>query len=330
MSYHEVRRRRRRRVLAAVVGLLMVLAVAYGFTRWQSERQVSREYLDGALRFADGEADAAVRLADLVERLEQIGRPGMVTVLDELREQTRVLAAGLGEAGEPPGELAGGNLYLQIAARRWGDGVAALRRGLLALSASATNEKGRDWIHQGLMDLRVGDTAYAGFLAILDKVDTSDLAREFPAVAFVAAADEALYDADELAARLVMTPSLGATQNLAVADLHLDPSPVGEQMGLPVVPLSASLSVEVTVANRGTARVASREVALDLTSQDGTIHQDSRSLGPLDPGAAVTVLFVDLPVEPGKLYEIIVSLVGEDDNPLDDQVSFTFIRNAGA
>lgn len=330
MSYHEVRRRRRRRVLAAVVGLVAVLAVAYGVTRWQSDRQVSREYLDSALEFADGEADMAVRLADLVDRLEQIGRPGMVTILDEVLEQTGLLSTGLADAGEPPGELAAGDLYLHIAAERWEDGVVSLRRGLLALTASASDENGREWLQQGLMDLRVGDTAYAGFLEILGGVDISDLGRDFPEVAFVAPAEEALYDADGLAARLVMTPGLEATQNLAVADLHLDPAPVGEQMGLPVVPLSESLAVEVTVANRGTARVASAEVALDLISQDGSIHQESRVLGAMEPGAATTVGFTDLPVEPGKLYEIVVSLVGGDDNPADDQVSFTFIRNSGA
>ena len=330
MSYHEVRRRRRRRVLAAAVGLLVILGVAYGVTRWQSDRQVSREYLDQALDFAHGEAELAGRLADLVDRLEQIGRPGMVTILDELQESTISLTAGLREAGEPPGELASGDLYLHIAADRWEDGVASLRRGLLALSASGTDESGRGWLQQGLMDLRVGDTAYAGFLEILEGVDLSDLGRDFPEVAFIAAADEAVYDADGLAQRLVMTPGLEATQNLAVADLHLDPAPVGEQMGLPVVPLSESLGVEVTVANRGTARMASGEVALDLISQDGSIYQESRSLGALEPGAATAVGFADLPVEPGKLYEIVVSLVGEDDNPLDDEVSFTFIRNSGA
>ena len=330
MSYHEVRRRRRRRVLAAAVGLLVILGVAYGVTRWQSDRQVSREYLDQALDFADGQAELAGRLADLVDRLEQIGRPGMVTILDELQESTISLTAGLREAGEPPGELASGDLYLHIAADRWEDGVASLRRGLLALSASGTDESGRGWLQQGLMDLRVGDTAYAGFLEILDGVNLSDLGRDFPEVAFIAAADEAVYDADGLAQRLVMTPGLEATQNLAVADLHLDPAPVGEQMGLPVVPLSESLGVEVTVANRGTARMASGEVALDLISQDGSIYQESRSLGALEPGAATSVGFADLPVEPGKLYEIVVSLVGEDDNPLDDEVSFTFIRNSGA
>ncbi len=327
MSYQEVRRRRRRRVLAALVGLVVILAVVYAATRWQSERQVSREYLDGALAFADGEADLAGRLADMLDRLEHIGRPGMATILDELQERAAALAGDLEDAGSPPGELGSGDLYLHIAAVRWQDGIAYLRRGLLALSESAVDENGRDWLCRGLVDLRVGDSAFAGFLEILEGMDTSDLGRDFPVVAFVAAEDAVLYDADDLARRLVMTPGLEATVNLAVADLRLDPAPVGEQVGLPVVPLSESLGVEVTVANRGTARVVEVEVALDLLSQDGTIFSDRQSTGVLEPGAATTVGFADLPVEPGKLYEILVSLVGGDDDSSDDQISFTFIRN---
>jgi hypothetical protein len=204
-----------------------------------------------------------------------------------------------------------------------------VRRGLLALTQSAADESGEEWLRRGLLDLQVGDRAFAGFLEVLEDVDTSELGREFPVVAFVVA-DDMAYDAADLARRLAMTPGLEAVLNLAVADLRLDPAPVGQQVGLPVVPLSDFLSVEVTVANHGTALVASGEVALDLLSQDGTIHQDRVSFGALEPGSLTTVGFADLPVEPGKLYEIIVSLVGGDDDPSDDQVTFTFIRNGGA
>jgi len=327
MSYQEVRRRRRRRVLAALVGLVVILAVAYAVTRLQSEEQVSREYLDQALAFADGEAGLAERLADMLARLEQIGRPGMATILDELAEGTVALAGDLEEAGSPPGELGSGDLYLHIAAARWSDGIADVRRGLLALSAAPESEDGRGWVSRGLLTLQVGDSAFAGFLELLEGVDISDLGRQFPEVAFVAAGDATLYDAGALALRLVASPELQATTNVAVADLRLDPAPVGEQVGLPVVPLSDSLSVEATVANRGSARVAGAQVALDLLSQDGTVHQDVQSIGVLEPGSAATVVFADLPVEPGKLYDIIVSLTDSDDNPSDDQISFTFIRN---
>jgi len=329
MSYQEVRRRRRRRLLAALVGLVLILAVAYAVTRWQSEQQATREYLDRALDFADGEADLGGRLADLVARMEQIGRPGMATILDDLQSGTVALAEDLEEGGVPPGDLGAGDLYLRIAADRWQSGINDLRRGFLTLTRSTGDEAARDWVQRGLLDLRVGDRAFAGFLALLEDVDTSALGREFPSVAFVPAADEAQYDADDLVRRLAATPGLEAVENLGVADLRLDPYPVGEQVGLPVVPLSESLMAEVTVANRGSTPVAAGVVTLDLLSQDGTVHQDRAVFGALAPGALVTVGFADLPVQPGKLYEIIVTLSGEDDDPSDDRVTFTFIRDGG-
>ena len=329
MSYQEVRRRRRRRVLAALVGLVLILGVAYAVTRWQSERQATREYLDRALAFADGEADLADRLADLVDRMEEIGRPGLATILDDLQRGTAALADELAEGGVPAGDLGAGDLYLRIAADRWRAGVNDLRRGFLTLTRSAGDEAAREWVRRGLLDLRVGDRAFAGFLALLEDVDTSELERDFPAVAFVPEGDQARYDADELAQRLATTPGLEAVENLAVADLRLDPYPVGQQVGLPVVPLSESLTAEVTVANRGSTPVAAGVVTLDLLSQDGTVHQDRAVFGALAPGALVTVGFADLPVQPGKLYEIIVTLAGGDDDPSDDRVTFTFIRDGG-
>jgi hypothetical protein len=328
MSYQQVRRRRRRRVLVGLVGLVVILAVAYAVTRVQSERQVRREYLDQALQFADSQADLADRFADLVERLEEIGRPGMVAILDEIQEGTATLARELEAVGAPPGGLGSGDLYLEIAAGRWRDGITHLRQGLLALSAEALDERGMALLWQGLIDLRVGDSAFAGFLGILEDVDTSDLGRDFPVVAFVPGTAEARYDADDLARRLLLTPGLAVLENLSVADLRLDPAPVGEQVGLPVVPISDSLDVEVTVANRGTVRGVAVPVILELLSQDGSIFRDEESIALLEPGALTTVQFPGLPVEPGKLYEIIVSLGGGDDDPSDDSVSFTFIRNA--
>jgi len=47
----------------------------------------------------------------------------------------------------------------------------------------------------------------------------------------------------------------------------------------------------------------------------------------LEPGALGTVSFPGLPAEPGGLYEIVISLGSEDDDPSDDTMSFTFIRN---
>ncbi|MFH1329892.1 MAG: hypothetical protein ABIJ48_04470 [Actinomycetota bacterium] len=322
-----MRRWRRRRLLVALVVLIVVVAVAYAVTRVASEQQVRREYLDRAAAFAAAEADLAERLADMVLRLEQIGRPAMVSVLDELQQGTAELARDLDEIGAPPADLETEDRYLAIAAVRWRDGVSRIRLGLIGLSEAAMDQEARDLLQEGLTDLRVGDSAFAGFVEGLDEEDRTRLGREFPVVEFVPPGSESLFDAEELSRRLILAPGLTVLENLAVADLRLDPEPVGVQVGLPVVPVSESLDADVTVANRGTVRAVGIRVILELVSQDATIERFEKEVAVLEPGALTTVSFLGLPAEPGKLYEIVISLGSEDDDPSDDRVSFTFIRN---
>jgi hypothetical protein len=327
MSYQQVRRRRRRRILVALVVLIVIAAVAYAVTRLQSEQQQRREYLDRALAFAEAEADLAAQLADMVLRLEQVGRPVMVSTLDSLQQGTAEVARDLEGLEAPPGEVGAEERYLAIAAARWRDGISRARLGLIGLSEAAMDEDSRDLLQLGLIDLRVGDTAFAAFLDGLDADELESLGLEFPEVAFVPAGGEVLFDADRLAERLILSPGLTVLEDLAMADLRLDPEPVGEQVGLPVIPVSESLDADVTVANRGTVRAVAITVTLELISQDAMIETFEQEISVLEPGAAATVSFTGLPAEPGKLYEIVVSLGAGDDDPSNDRISFTFIRN---
>ncbi|MBN2114151.1 MAG: hypothetical protein JW785_08500 [Acidimicrobiia bacterium] len=322
-----MRRRRRRHILVGLVVLVVIVAVAYAVTRVQSEQQQRREYLDRALEFAETEADLADQLADMVLRLEQIGRPVMASTLDDLQQGTAAAARDLETVESPPGDLAEADRYLAIAAVRWRDGISRVRLGLIGLSEAAMDQEARDLLQQGLTDLRVGDTAFVGFLEGLGEDDLTTVGREFPAVEFVPGGAESLYEADGLAERLILAPGLTVLENLAVADLRLDPAPVGEQVGLPVVPVSESLNADVTVANRGTVRAVGVTVILELVTQEATVERFEREVAVLEPGALTTVSFTGLPAEPGGLYEILVSLGAEDDNPADDRISFTFIRN---
>jgi len=328
MSYQQVRRRRRRRVLVALVVLIVIAAVAYAVTRLQSERQQRREYLDRALEFAETEADLAAQLADLVVRLEQVGRPVMVSTLDDLQQGTAELARDLETLEAPPGDVGSEERYLVIAAARWRDGISQARLGLIGLSEAAMDEESRDLLQMGLIDLRVGDTAFAAFLEGLDAEELATLGVEFPAVAFVPAGGEVLFDAGRLAERLILSPGLTVLEDLAVADLRLDPEPVGEQVGLPVIPVSESLDADVTVANRGTVRAVAITVTLNLVSYPATIETFDQEISVLEPGAAVTLTFTGLPAEPGQLYEIVVSIGAGDDDPSNDSISFTFLRNS--
>ena len=75
-----------------------------------------------------------------------------------------------------------------------------------------------------------------------------------------------------------------------MADLHLDPEPIGEQELLPVVPVSDSLDADVTVANRGTVRAVAVTVILELVVR-GRHHRATfeQEIAVLEPGALTTV-----------------------------------------
>ena len=94
-----------------------------------------------------------------------------------------------------------------------------------------------------------------------------------------------------------------------------------------MIPVSESLDADVTVANRGTVRAVAITVTLELISQDATIETFDQEISVLEPGAAATLSFTGLPAEPGKLYEIVVSIGAGDDDPSNDRISFTFLRN---
>ena len=92
--------------------------------------------------------------------------------------------------------------------------------------------------------------------------------------------------------------------------------------------MSDSLNAEAIISNRGTVPVDTITVYLTLVSNEGDTFEDSQGIERLEPGELTTVSFVDLPVQGGRLYEVVLSLGGQDDDPTDDRLAFQFLRNA--
>jgi hypothetical protein len=303
------------------------LVIAVG--RAQSNRQVSREYLDTAVELLDVEVDASAQLLTLLTDLEVFERPRLVELLDELDTDVRQVVRDL-EAADPPesGELATAHAFLTVAVVSWRDGVVATREALLELSDNPLTAGAVDVLEQAIADLQVGDAAYEGFAEAADASgETEVLADQLPTVRFIPL-EEGVFDAEAIARRMLITPGLGIISNLAVADIKLDPAPVGERDGIPLVPLSESLSAEATIANRGTVPAETITVVLSLVSNDGELFEANQGIESLEPGELSTVAFTGLPVQPGGLYEVTIALASPDDDASDDLVSFVFIRNA--
>lgn len=263
--------------------------------------------------------------SSMIENIEDFNRAAMIKLLEQLEEDTAALVDQLDDA-DPPKALQEAHLFLRIATTTWRSALSDARSGLVALADSPLDEEGLATLTRGLVDLRVGDSAYAGFLSSLADVDTELQGGDPPAVAFVPSAREGLFDAQELARRLFLT-DLGPVQNVAVADLRLEPATVGEQEGLPVLAITPNQTAEVTISNRGNIATAAIGVQLSLISNDGALWEARQEIPLLEGGELTTLVFSDLPVEPGTIYEIIVTSLFDDDEDEDDTLSMLFLVN---
>ena len=305
----------------------VAIAVAFGVTRAAGESELTRGYLDLAFDVAQTEEETALAFSSMIENIEDFNRASMVKLLERLEEDTEDLVDDL-DAAEPPEILREGHLFLRIATVTWRGALSDARAGLVALADSPLDEDGLATLTRGLVDLRVGDSAYIGFLSSLSDVDTTLQGGSIPVVSFVPSRIDGLFDAQELARRLFLTENLGPVQNVAIADLRLDPASVGEQEGLPVLAITPNQAAEVTVANRGNIPTAAIEVQLSLISNDGELWEARQEVALLQGGELITIVFSDLPVNPGVIYEIIATSLFDDDQDGDDSISMLFLVNA--
>jgi hypothetical protein len=327
VSYGPKIRRQRRRRSFILWGLAAIaIAIGFGVATAAGESELTRRYLDVAFDVARTERDTARQFSSMIENVEDFNRASLLSLLQQLEADTAVLVDELDQV-EPPESLVQGHLYLRIATTTWRSALSDARSGLVGLSDNVLDEDALGTLTRGLVDLRVGDSAYSGFLSELSDVDTSLQGGELPVVAFVPSDIEGLFDAQELARRIFLTEEIGPSQNVALADLRLDPAAVGEQEGLAVLAITPIQRAEVTVANRGNIPAAAIVVQLSLISNEGQLWEARQEIDQLDGGQLTTLVFSDLPVEPGTTYEIIATSLFPDDKDEDDTVRLLFLVN---
>ena len=309
-----------------VVGV--VSGIAYGVFQAQGERETTRAYLDLAFDVSTGAAESGETLSSLVLDIEDYNRATLVERLGVMEASAEEMVARLVDI-EAPSDLSEASLFLRIAASAWRSGVSDTRAGLLALSANPLDEEGLASLSRGLIDLRVGDRAYVGFLAELEEVDTTLLGGPFPSVAFVPADDESLYEPRDLARRMFLAGTIAPVDDIALADLKLEPGPVGEADGLPVLAVTANQSAQVVVSNRGNVDVTGITVRVQLLSNTGELFQAEQEVTGLEAATSTTLIFSDLPTVAGVTYEITASIMRDDDEEENDSVVFRFKVNPG-
>ncbi|MFQ5948072.1 MAG: hypothetical protein ACE5KX_04350 [Acidimicrobiia bacterium] len=311
-------------MLAIVLVAVAVIAFAAEF---RSERRATREYLDVARDVVHSEVALAADFKGLITGLEDMERTVVVELLDNLDAEANRLVADLELASAPGGTAGEAHVFLSVAVASWRDGLVTLKEGMLAVGEDPFDPAVSAMLARAFLNVGLGDRAYEGFELAVSNLDEALVGNPFPTVEFIPDEEVLLFEAGDLVSRLRRTPALGVRHDLTVADVSLNPRPVGELNGVPLVPLSESLDAEVTVSNRGNVEEEGITVQLRLVSS-GDAFQVEQSVDMLAPGDLMTLMFAELPVVPGQVYELIVELSGmDDDDPENNIHRFLFIMN---
>ncbi|MGB5531472.1 MAG: hypothetical protein WBN71_00050, partial [Acidimicrobiia bacterium] len=132
--------------------------------------------------------------------------------------------------------------------------------------------------------------------------------------------------------RLTSVFKLGELHDVSVTAIT-EPEPLGERDNVPVVPHSEQFVVQAVVANQGNEPEQHVSVDLELIPTDSSEPRAvvRQTVANLAPGQAKTLVFDTLELQPGGLYELVVTTgVDKDDDPGNDSWRMVFYRNDNA
>jgi hypothetical protein len=330
-SYAPVRQQRRRRwLLALLIALIIVGIVILAVTRRNEARGVA-DYLAVAHDVAAQEAETAASLETMLVTITDIQRPEVMRSLEELRLSSEDAAETLAMTNVPAaaGEANG---YLVAAVGSWTKALGLLDDAIVLVLDEPAEAGGSDRLEETFDLLRIGDLAYAQFLEAADGLDDSIPVSDLEVVAFTGEERAVEYDAQVVTLRLTSVYKLGELHDVSVTALT-EPEPLGERDNIPVVPHSEQFLVQAVVANQGNEPEQQVSVDLELipTGSDEDRVTVRQTVANLEPGQAKTLVFDTLKLEPGGLYELVISTrVDKDDDPENDAWRMVFYRNEDA
>jgi hypothetical protein len=330
-SYTPVRRQQRRRwLLTILIGLIIVSIVVLAVRRRSEARDVA-DYLAVAHEVATVEAQTADDLETLFATITDGERPEVMRRLDELSASSQEAAQMLAEADVPP--VAGeANGYLVAAVTSWNTALGMLDDAIVLVLDEPAEAGGADRLQESFDYLRIGDMAYQQFLDAAALLDDAVPVGDLDVVAFVGGESGAVLDAPLVALRLNSVYKLGELHDISVTALT-DPAPLGERNNIPVVPHSEQFVVQAVIANKGNEPEHQVSVDLELipNNSDERTVTVRQTVADLQPGQARTLIFDTISLEPGGLYELVVSAgVDKDEDTENDSWRMVFYQNENA
>jgi hypothetical protein len=322
------RRPRRRAVVAIFVILALVAGVITLAVQFRTERRDTVDYLALVKEITEEHLVMSSSLEDLFSSLGELARQDILDRLTDLDLEAEALRARL-DGVTVTSAVGEANGFFIVALESWGGALAGLSVAVIeVLDGEDEGRLGDPILATSFADLEVGDRAYEGFRAAVDRIDPDLVRREYPEFGYAAGGRQLLYDPGIIADRLRITLRFEENRDISVL-ATTDPAPLGSDNGMPVVPYTEAFSVQVVVTNEGNVIEKLTTISLRLESGGGeSVQEHSEIVELLDAGEATTVEFAGLTVLPGQAYILQVTAdVSDDDEPGNNTWELVFIRN---
>jgi hypothetical protein len=321
-------RRRRRLLLIAVTIILVVAAIAFVVSR-QTEERGTADFFAAADEASALHAEASALLTDTLAEI------GPLLSRQEVTRRLSDVVATAKEADalldlEVPSVTGAAYGSLASASAAWVSGTEEVERVITGIMDGVIVNAAEVQLQGSIDQLRVGDVGYELFRDEVARLPEDVAPPPFDVVAYSAPVpdDPGLYDALALTLRIQGAYNLAPRHDVTVIG-SIDPPPVGERGGIPLVPFSDSVTVSAIVSNLGNEDESAVSVVLDVlnvdTGEESSFPQQAEALV---AGASTTVAFTDLGIAPGGLYQVTLSVrIPDDVDTSNDTWTMTFIWN---
>ena len=328
-AYRSDRRFRRRRWLLIVVSLVSIVAVVAFLVSRQTEQRGTVEFFATADESSDLHTSASAELESALASIGVIDRQDLTRRLQSVTDTAAEADGLLGT--DVPSAIGASYGTMTTASASWTEGASDVNATIIAIMDGVLVEGAQNQLQAALDQLRVGDTAYTLFLVSLPEAPDDVDVPSFSSVRYINpdAQDPLLYDAQTLVLRITSSYVLSPHRDVAVSGTTI-PEPVGESGGIPVVPFSATIDIQAVVSNVGNEDEPSIAVSLEIFDIDtGAVVTDSQTVTDLAAESSTTVVFSNVAVASGGLYQVkVTATIDEDIDPDNDGWEMTFIWRA--
>ncbi len=266
----------------------------------------------------------------VISRLSRIEREELVVATDAIRADLDA-AMELAEATPPAVSLVAVNALFRESVEAWTVGLSGFTSAILAAADDPSSTVVVDNIANALTELRAGDRLYTDLVEELEREEVPAPVGPMPEVVMVPGDGEilSLSQAYVGAARSVNS-EIGLRPGLRISSIVSNPLWRVNPTEQAVMPATESATFSVLITNVG--NVSSEPTTVQLTLAGDTepvVLEEEVSV--LEPGKQTAVIFADLEVRPGGIYEVVADLPDAilDTNLDDNMLTVTFTVNEG-